>query len=114
MIYFQDYILEKPSEAQSYLMDILLFVHKMLPNTEPQIYHGIPTFFWGKHDVINIGAYKDHIGVHVGYEMVDYLKQKYPSYTYTKSTIQFPYTQALPMKILDDICAKIKASFHIE
>ena len=108
MVIFQDYILTAPPDMQGRLMDILTFVSVKLPDTERQLYHGIPTFFIEKRDVINIGAYKDHFGVHVGYGLVDYLRQKYPGYHYTKSTIQFPYTQATPFDILDDICSQIK------
>ena len=108
MIVFQDYILEAPAEVQLRLIDILSFVHDRLPNAEQRIYHGIPTFFVKKRDIINIGAYRQHFGVHVGYNLVDYLKQKYPEFQYTKSTIQFPYTQPLPFNILDDICSQIK------
>ena len=107
---FQDYILAAPSDVQGHLMDMLNFVHNKLPHAEQRIYHGFPTFFVKKRDVINIGAYRDHFGVHVGYELVDYLKQKYPKYQYTKSTIQLPYTQPLPFDVLADICAQIKCS----
>ena len=105
---FQDYILMAPSEVQMRLMDMLTFVHDKLPYAEQRIYHGIPTFFVNKRDVINIGAYREHFGVHVGYSLVNYLKQKHPEYQYTKSTIQFLYTQPLPFDILDDICSQIK------
>jgi len=108
MTAFQDYILAAPVEAQMRLVEILTFVHDKLPNAEQVIYHGIPTFFVKKRDVINIGAYRDHLGVHVGYSLADYLKQKYPEYQYTKSAIQFLYTQPLPFDILNDICSQIK------
>ena len=105
---FLDYILAAPSEVQTRLMEICVFVHDRLPNAERRMYHGIPTFFVAERDVINIGAYKKHVGVHVGYSIVDYLKQKYPEYQYTKSTVQFLYTQPQPFDILDDICSLIK------
>ena len=108
MIAFLDYLLGAPIEAQGRLLDILTFVHDRFPNAEQRIYHGIPTFFVGKRDIINIGAYKQHFGLHVGYGLVDYLKQKYPEFHYTKSTMQFPYTQPLPFDILEDICDQIK------
>ena len=105
---FQDYILMAPTKVQMRLMDMLTFVCDKLPHAEQRIYHGIPTFFVNKRDVINIGAYREHFGVHVGYSLVDYLKRKYPEYQYTKSTIQFSYAQPLPFDILDDICSQIK------
>ena len=105
---FQDYILTAPSEVQMRLMDMLTFVHDKLPHAEQRIYHGIPTFFVNKRDVINIGAYREHFGVYVGYSLADYLRQKYPEQQYTKTTIQFLYTRPLPFDILDEICSLIK------
>ena len=110
MTLFQDYVIAAPVEAQGRLMDILMYIANKFPDAEPRIYHNLPSFFLGGNDVINIGAYSDHFGIHVGYGMVDYLKRKYPDYTYTKSTIQFPYTQPLPIHILEDICTKIESS----
>ena len=108
MTAFQDYILAAPPAVQGRLVDVLTFIGDKLPHSEQRIYHGIPAFFVGKRDVINIGAYKDHIGVHIGYGLADRLKQTYPEHQYTKSTVQFPYTQPLPVDVLADICSKIK------
>lgn len=72
------------------------------------MYHRLPSFFYGKRDIINVGAYKDHLGLHLGYAMIAYLKQTYPAYRYTKTTIQFPYTAPFPFDVLKDICEKTK------
>ena len=108
MIAFQDYILAVPSEIQMRLLYVLVFVHSKLPFAEQRIYHGVPTFFMKERDVLNIGAYKDHFGVYVGYSLVEYLKCKYPMYQYTKTSIKFPYTQEIPYDILNDICGQVK------
>ena len=104
---FLDYVNAAPAQAQMRLLDILAYVADRFPSAEQRIYHKLPSFFVDGHDVLNVGAYSDHIGLHVGYGMADDLKCKYPDYTYTKSTIQFPYSQPIPIDILEDICTKI-------
>ena len=107
---FQDYVIAAPTEAQARLLDILTYITSRFPEAEQRLYHNIPSFFANGKDILNVGAYKNHIGIHVGYGMVDYLKRRYPGYSYTKSTIRFPYAQPIPMHILEDICTKIKSS----
>lgn len=101
-----------PSAAQDMLCDIFIFL-KEFSDAETRIYHGIPSFFYGKRGVINVGAYKGHIGLHVGYGAVDYLKQKHPAFGYTKSTIQFKYGEPLPLVVLGDICGFIKNDYNL-
>ena len=105
---FEDYIAAAPSAVQLRLLDILTFIGEKFPDAEQRIYHGIPAFFKGKRDIICIGAYRDHFGIYVGCSLTEYLKRKYPECRYTKSAVQFPYTQPLPADILTDICAQIK------
>lgn len=105
---FEDYIMTTPAEVQGRLIDILQIFQKAFPAAEQRIYHGIPTFFCGKQDIINIGAYKNHFGLHVGYDMVDYLKYKYPDRIYTKSTVSIPYNKPLPYELIDDICQQLQ------
>lgn len=108
MLHFQDYIMMAPLKGQGCLMSVLQLIQDEFPQAEQRIYHNIPTFFLGKTDIINIGAYKDHIGLHIGYALVDYMKEKYPTYRYTKSTIQLPYTEPFPYDLVQDICRQIK------
>lgn len=108
MLHFQNYIMKAPLNAQGILISILQFIQNEFPEAEQRIYHNIPSFFLGKKDIINVGAYKDHIGLHVGYAIVDYLKEKYPTRHYTKSTIQFSYTEPFPFDLLKEICGQIK------
>ena len=107
---FQDYVIAVPAEAQSHLLDILTYIASRFPKAEQRVYHSIPSFFVNGKDILNVGAYKTYIGIHVGYGITDYLKRKYPAYRYTKSTVQFPYTQPMPMYILKDICTAIESS----
>lgn len=107
---FQDYIMTAPLHAQTHLVFILQFVQNEFPDAQRRIYHGLPSFFYGKRDVINVGAHKDHIGLYVGYDIVDYFKQKYPSYRYTKAAIQFSYEAPFPFDFLKEVCSQIKKS----
>lgn len=108
MICFHDYVMQSPGQAQGLLLEILAFVQHRFPDAAPRIYHGLPTFFYGKRDLINIGAYKDHFALYVGYDIVDYLKETYPSFRYTKGTIGVFYHEPFPFPILEDICNQIE------
>ena len=110
MTLFQDYVMSAPAMAQTSLLEILTYLTERFPASERRIYHRLPSFFLNGRDIINVGAYGDHFGIHVGCGMADYLRRKYPAYSYTKSTIQFLYAQAVPMDILADICEKIEAA----
>lgn len=66
--------------------------------------------FFRRKDIINIGVYKDHISLYVGYDIVNYLKQIYPAQSYTKGAIRFLYTEPFMFGILKDIYRRIKAA----
>lgn len=112
MFCFQDYIMDAPINAQNHLLSIIQFISNEFPDSKQRIYHHIPTFFLGTKDIINIGAYKDHIGLHIDYAIIDCLKEKYPNQKYTKSTIQLPYTEQLPIDLLQEICVRIKEQYN--
>lgn len=107
---FQDFILMAPPNVQSWLISIFQFIENEFPQAEQRLYHALPTFFLKEKDIINIGVYKDHISLYVGYDIVDYLKQVYPAHSYTKGTISFSYTEPFTLGILKDICSQIKAA----
>lgn len=75
MICFHDYVMQSPAQAQGFLLEILDFVHRRFPDAVPRLYHGLPSFFYGKRDIINIGAYKDHFAFYVGFDIVHYLEK---------------------------------------
>jgi len=107
---FFDYVMKAPADAQSHLLDTLNFIESKFPSAEMRIYYGLPCFFLNGQGVLSVGAYKKHLGIIVGYDFADYLKSKYPNYSYTRATIQFLYTEPLSYEILEEICSHIADS----
>ena len=106
---FMDYIMGTPTQVQGTLLDILQVLQKELPEAEQRIYHGIPTLFHNGHDIFCVGAYKDHFGLYMDIDTLEYLKKNYPAYSYSKGAMQIPYTQPFPHELLSEICRRLKA-----
>ena len=105
---FADYILHAPGEAQGALLDVLTFLRDKLPDAERRMYCSMPAFFRAGRCVIFVGAYKDHLGVCIGYDLVDVFKRRHPAYRYTKATILLPYGEPVPFAVLEEICEALE------
>jgi uncharacterized protein YdhG (YjbR/CyaY superfamily) len=101
----ESYIARFPPEVQSRLNKIRRIGFDVFSNAEEKIYHGVPTFITtnGK-DILNYGAYKDHITLYVGYDMKYFLQNAYPQYHYTKAAIKFPHRECFPIEYIQEIC----------
>jgi len=110
------YIMKKEPSVQERLMIIRFTASDVFQDVEEKIYHGMPTFFMvGGKNIMCYAAHKNHISIHLGYEwkmngqargsdILDYLKNNYPQYGYTKSTIQFLHKVHLPQAFIQEIC----------
>ena len=67
----------------------------------------VSTFFLDRRNIVHVGAYKNHFAICYGYDLEDYLKQKYPDCKCRKATIQFPYDKIVAFNVLADICERI-------
>lgn len=99
------YIVRFSPEVQSRLNEIRRIGFDVFSNVEEKIYHNVPTFITtnGK-DILNYGAYKDHITLYVGYDMKYFLQNAYPQYHYTKAAIKFPHREYFPIEYIREIC----------
>jgi len=100
----ETYIKQFPKEIQFRLNTIRSIGFETFSEATERVYHGVPTFATGDKDILNYGAYKDHITIWIGYEMVDLLKNAYPQYKYTKVTIQFSNSEDFPVELVKEIC----------
>ena len=98
------YIIQFDTEIQRRLMTIRSITLDVFQAAEEKLYHGIPTLFRERKDILNYGAYKDHITIYVGYELADLLKKRYPQYEYTKAAIKFPHCDPFPEELVVEIC----------
>jgi len=75
---------------------------------DERIYFGIPTLSIDGKEILHYAAYKDHISLIVGYDWVDFLKNQYPQFHYTRATITFQHKDPFPDDIIQVICELIK------
>ena len=98
------YIMQFPPEIQRRLLNIRSIGLDVLSGAEEKIYHRVPTFMLNGKDVLNYGAYRDHITLYLGYSMVDFLRHVHPQYHYAKASMQLPHTDAFPSELIREIC----------
>ena len=102
-----EYIARFDAETQRRLEIIRAAGFDVFKDAEERIYFAMPTFKTGGHDVLHYAAYKKHISLIVGYDMVPIIKENYPGYGYTRATIQFLHTEPFPEEIIYEICVMI-------
>jgi len=100
----QLYIMQFPSNVQHRLHEIRQIGLSVFSNAEEKIYHRVPTFMIQGKDILNYGAYKDHITLYPGCNMTDFLKRIYPQYHYTKCAMQLPHADPFPSELVHEIC----------
>lgn len=102
------YIIQFEPEVQRRLMEIRFSVLNTFLTVDELIYHGVPTFTVNGKDIMNYGAYKDHITIYLGYDWVNFLKNHYPQYHYTKAAMQIPNKDPFPDELIKEICELLK------
>ena len=102
-----EYIARFDAETQRRLKIIRAAGFDVFKDAEERIYFSMPTIKADGKDLLHYAAYKKHISLIVGYEMVPILKNNYPDYGYTRATIQFLHTEPFPEEIIYEICVMI-------
>ena len=98
------YISQFPKEIQQRLFAIRAIGFNVFGDADERIYHRVPTFALNGVDILNYGAYKNHITLWIGYEMVSLLKNAYPQFNYTKVTIKISNDDYFPGDVIREIC----------
>ena len=101
------YIMKFDPEVQRRLKIIRSAGLDIFQNAEEKIYHAVPTFIANGKDILNYGAYKNHITLYIGYELVHILKNKYPQYQYTKSAMKILNTDNFQDELIQEICVML-------
>ncbi|MBK7650480.1 MAG: DUF1801 domain-containing protein [Flammeovirgaceae bacterium] len=97
-----DYISIHPKEVQKLLQTIRTTIAKAAPDAEEAISYQIPTFKL-KGNLVHFAAFKNHLGFYPGADGVATFKKELSKYETSKGTIQFPFDQPLPLKLISDI-----------
>lgn len=97
----QEYHDAQPAELQSRMQDIRKVIHKVVPNVEETISYQIPCFKYNGY-LIYYAAFAKHITLSHPYSeaFLKNFESELKSYKVSKSAIQFPNSQPLPLDFI--------------
>lgn len=97
------YIAAYPEAVQGYLRQMQETIQKAAPDAETLINYGVPTFRLKKKNLVSFGAAKAHIGFYPLPEAIEAFKEPLSAYKVSKGSVQFPFSQPLPLDLVTEI-----------
>lgn len=102
------YIAGFSPEVQHRLKQIRSFIRDAAPEAEELISYAIPTFRL-KGNLVHFAAFRHHIGFYPGPTGIAEFKEALSLYRQGRGSVQFPYDQPLPEKLIREIvCFRVK------
>lgn len=98
----EEYIAAQPEEVQRYLCQVQNAIHTAIPEAQEKISWSMPTY-WKQHNIVHFAANKKHIGFYAGAEAVEMFSERLKNYKTSKGTIQFQYSEPIPLDLIGDI-----------
>jgi uncharacterized protein YdhG (YjbR/CyaY superfamily) len=104
-----EYIASQPEAVQGVLECVRSAIRKAVPGAEEVISYKIPTYKLRGSAVIYFAGWKQHCSLYPATDhVVAALKDELAPYEIKKSTIRFPLSQPVPVKLIERI-AKLRA-----
>lgn len=102
-----EYIATFPKEIQMILQQVRQAINSAVPDAEEVISYQIPAF---KHNgfILYFGGYTNHFSISSPPPTFEVFKNELKPYKVSKSAVQFPYNQPIPVELISKI-AKYKA-----
>ena len=97
-----DYIAEHPPEIRARLAAMRKTIRQHAPAAEERISYRIPTFYLGG-NLVHFAAFARHLGFYPGASGIAAFQPALARYKSAKGSVQFPHTEALPLKLVADI-----------
>jgi uncharacterized protein YdhG (YjbR/CyaY superfamily) len=105
-----EYISSQPETAQVVLQLVRRTLRKALPGAEEVISYKIPAYRLNGGKVLYFAGWKQHYSLYpTGERMVMAFKDQLAPYKVSKGTIRFPFSEAVPVKLIERI-AKFRAT----
>ena len=103
------YIASQPESVRGILERVRRIIRKALPVAAEVISYKIPAYKLPSGRVLYFAAWKQHYSLYpAGERLVAELKDELAPYEVSKGTIRFPFSQAVPVKLIGKI-AKFRA-----
>lgn len=96
------YIASFPADIQRLLEQMRNTVHKAAPDATEAIKYAIPTFVLNG-NLVHFAAFKEHIGFYPAPTGIKAFEKELAPYKQGKGSIQFPYSQPLPLDLVTRI-----------
>lgn len=96
----------KPNQV-TLLNEIIDIVQQVCPSAEQVMTYGMPGFKYKGKYLVAFGAFKNHISIYPGSEIIADLKDELRQYKTSKGAIQFSNNQKIP-KILVETIVKLR------
>lgn len=97
-----EYIAMYPQDIQKKLQDVRAVIKKAAPKAEETIKYAIPTFVLNG-NLVHFAAMKNHLGFYPAPSGIVEFKKELAPYEQGKGSIQFPYDQPIPLKLIGQI-----------
>ncbi len=103
------YIAAQPRPVRAILNRVRETIRKAVPSAEESISYGIPTYKLHGRAVLYFAGWAQHFSLYpVGAEVIAALEGDLARYEVRKSTIRFPFSEPVPVKLIERI-AKFRA-----
>ncbi|MCE7043230.1 iron chaperone [Dyadobacter sp. CY312] len=99
-----EYIAGFPSDIQKILQDIRTAIQNTVPEATEAIKYNMPTFIF-RSNLVHFAAFNNHIGFYPAPTANDVFERDLSAYKTGKGSIQFPYSQPIPLDLIAEIVA---------
>ena len=104
---FVDYVADQHQRAKEMLYELKDIIHQVVPDTEESMGYGVPAYSLRKDAKLNekimIAGYKKHVGLYPHPDTIEAFKDQLKEYKTSKGTIQFQFTQDIPVELVKEI-----------
>lgn len=105
-----EYIDQQKEEIQGFLKELRTIISETIPEATERLAWGMPSF-WDHKFIVHFDAFKDHVNVYIGKDLVEKYKEIYKDYNFTTRGFQLYYDQDLPREMIQEI---VRESYRIE
>ncbi len=99
-----DYIATFPKDTQGILQQLRGTIRKALPDAEEVMSYNMPAYRLGERPVVWFAGWKKHYSIYpLTARLFESLKDDLGPYKVNKSTLRFPLSQPVPVKLIERI-----------
>ena len=99
-----DYLQTRPAAGLAYFGEVRRVVHELIENVTETIAYDLPTFRRRDKALLHLGVWSKHLALYpVPTDVPEQLTRRIDIYRTGKGTLQFRYSDPLPLDLIADI-----------